>query len=312
MAARTSLNDKILQLLTECEVKSEEFAYTVKEIAGEFEVSEKATFDALGVLEDAGKVNGSGRGLTSMWWLSEGKKEEAPKPKRTRRTKAQMEEARRIEREKLEYATRVAESQEPGAQHVHPMEDARPVVLSDADKQRKEGVQRIMSKVKPEFKAENPVIAENGETVTVPVDWDDPSKGRRELDMAKGERLLSETTFMPRSPLEALREDAPRTAVAVEALRDKLISAAELMVSTAPAFTVEIHEPKNGEALDVPIPPLPAGVNANTWELAHQGNTEGARRYHMRQAKAQETAHAEHIEAMAESRKAVENDTPPF
>lgn len=200
---------------------------------------------------------------------------------------------RRAARERLEYNTRVSESTEPGAQHRHPM--------TDAQGEPKNGTP---------LPAVTPVKAENGETVTVPVDYDNPTAGRRELDASKGERVLSEGDMM--EIIRSLRADAPKTAEAVEALRDRLISAAELMATTAPAFTVEIHAPKNGEALDVPIPPLPAGVHPHTWELAYQGNTEGARNYHMRQAKAQERAHIEHMEAMEESRKAVENDTPPF
>lgn len=210
-------------------------------------------------------------------------------------------------RERLEYSTRVAESQEEGAQHVHPMEDARPVEPKNGTPVPRAEFTSEGVKVLP---AVEPIQGANGETVTVPVDYDNPTAGRRELDASKGERVLSEGDMM--EIIRSLRADAPKTAEAVMELRDKLISAAELMTTTAPAFTVELHEAKNGPALDVPIPPLPAGVHPHTWELAFQGNTEGARNYHMRQARAQEKAHTEHNEAMAESRKAVENDTPPF
>lgn len=205
-------------------------------------------------------------------------------------------------RKRLEYATRAAESQDEVMSQAPEHREPRKGTPVPRAEFTSEGVKPLP--------AVEPIQGANGETVTVPVDYDNPTAGRRELDASKGERVLSEGDMM--EIIKSLRADAPRTAEAVEALRDKLISAAELMVSTAPAFTVELHEPKNGPALDVPIPPLPAGVHPHTWELAHQGNTEGARRYHMRQAKAQERAHAEHIEAMAESRKAVENDTPPF
>ncbi len=208
------------------------------------------------------------------------------------------EERKRDARERLEYAADVRDTQDMDFSQGEP-KNGTPVPRAEFTS---EGV-----KVLP---AETPVKAQNGENVTVPVDYDNPSAGRRELDASKGERMISEGDMM--EIIRSLRADAPKTAEAVEALRDKLISAAELMATTAPAHTVTLHEPKNGEALTVPIPPLPAGVNENTWELAHQGNTEGARRFHMRQAKAQEAAYVEHMEALEESRKAVENDTPPF
>lgn len=181
--------------------------------------------------------------------------------------------------------------------------------------------------VKP-LPAVTPVMDSEGEPITVPVDYDNPSAGRRELDASKGERVLSESTYRQRESVEhaAKRENERMEYVRrVEALRQSgnmspesihaLIRELQGMVSEAPeteGFSVTFHEPKNGPALECEIPPIPAGVNPNTWELAHQGNTEGARRFHMRQAEAQEAAYREHVEAMEESRKAVENDTPPF
>lgn len=227
---------------------------------------------------------------------------------------------RRAARERLEYNTRVSESQEPGSQHRHPMTDAQGEPKNGTPVPRAEFTSEG---VKP-LPAVTPVVAQNGETVTVPVDYDNPSAGRRELDASKGERVISEDTYRVRPVdvkreaardefMDAFRSEAPQTAEAVQALINRLQRLHNGMTGeSAGEFTVTLHEPKNGEALTVEIPPLPAGVNANTWELAHQGNTEGARRFHMRQAKAQEIAHAEHVEAMEESRKAVELDTPPF
>lgn len=181
--------------------------------------------------------------------------------------------------------------------------------------------------VKP-LSAVTPIMDSEGEPITVPVDYDNPSAGRRELDASKGERVLSESTYRQRESVEhaAKRENERMEYVRrVEALRQSgnmtpasirsLIRELQGMVSEAPeteGFSVTFHDPKNGPALECEIPPIPAGVNPNTWELAHQGNTEGARRFHMRQAEAQEAAYREHVEAMEESRKAVENDTPPF
>jgi len=289
MATRSSIQDKILQFLRECET-TKEIRYSVADVAAEFEISDKAAFDALSALEDAGKAEGEGRGLTSEWWIKGEKKEEAPKPKRTRRTKAQMDAAREEERKRLEYATRVAEAREEGAQHRHPMEDTHPVVSSEtsteADKRRTEGVARIMEKVEAK-KAQTPVIAENGEKITIPVDFDDPSKGRRELDASKGERLLGETMYVPRTP-----------------------------VVEAQTFSPEFSEPKNSECPENEIPALPEGVSPNVWELAHDANTPSARAYWMRQAQAQMDEYAETYLAeahMAEILAATVNeDVPPF
>lgn len=240
-------------------------------------------------IDGEGKVHGNGGNLTPACklrghgdhtWV---KTDEPMDCKRCLDAEKRKSDAR----ERLEYNTRVAESQEDGAQHVHPMEDARPVVA-----------------------AVEPVKDSQGETVTIPVDFDNPEAGRRELDASQGERVLSEGDML--EIIRSLRADAPKTAEAVEALREKLLSAAELMTTTAPAHTVTLHEPKNGEALTIALPPIPAGVHEHTWELAFQANTESARNYWKRKASQQESDYAEHTEAMAESRKAVENDTPPF
>lgn len=173
-------------------------------------------------------------------------------------------------RKRLEYAANVAESQDMDAQHATP---------------------RVIP-------AETPVKAENGETVTVPVDYDDESKGRRELDASKGERILSEDdmTALLRKVRERLSHEKPLNTdqwseVVTQAVLDS-------------HFAVTLHEPKNGECPGNEIPPIPEGVHPHTWELAHDGNTQGARDYHMRQAKAQEAAYA------AENNKG--DDVPPF
>lgn len=269
MATRSNLSTKILESL-EAWKSSEHDPASIAEIAGELEVEGMEVFNTLNKLEDAGKVTGIGRGLDSKWFLGKAEETTAPVPtpaervKRKRRTKAEMEAARAEERERLTYATRVAESQEPGSQHLHPMEDARPVIP-----------------------AESPVVAENGETVTVPVDWDDESKGRRELDADKGERIISEDdmTELLKRVRARLKDEKPLTT-------DQW---AEVVTqSVFDDFSVTLHEPKNGPALEVEIPPLPAGVHPHTWELAHQGNTEGARRFALRQAKKQEEEYANH------------------
>lgn len=243
-----------------------------------------------------------------------------------------LAEKQRDARERLEYNTRVSEANEPGSQHLHPMEDAQnetPAYFQEPKHGTPVPRAEFTSEgVKP-LPAEVPVIAENGETVTVPVDYDNPSAGRRELDASKGERVISEDTYTVRvSPemdmrreraraeyVDAFAMEAPKTAEAVQALIRKLQSLHNGMTGATESegFSVTYHEPKNGPALeDVEIPALPQGVNANTWEMAFTANTESARAYWTRKANAQRAEFLEMQEAMEESRKAVELDTPPF
>lgn len=255
-------------------------------------------------IDGEGKVHGNGGGITPLCkfrgndmhtWVTT---DESVTCGRCVNLINKREEARK----RLDYATRAAESQDMDMSQSPEYREPKNGTPVPRAEFTSEGVKPLP--------AVTPVKGENGETVTVPVDYDNPTAGRRELDASKGERVLSEGDMM--EIIRSLRADAPKTAEAVMELRDRLISAAELMATTAPAFTVTLHEPKNGEALTVPIPPIPAGVHPHTWELAFQANTESARNYWKRKASQEESDYAEHIEAMAESRKAVENDTPPF
>lgn len=220
-------------------------------------------------------------------------------------------------RERLEYVANVRDTQDMDFSQGEP-KNGTPVPRAEFTN---EGVKPLPAEV--------PVIAENGETVTVPVDYDNPSAGRRELDASKGERVISEDTYTVRvSPemdmrreraraeyVDAFAMEAPKTAEAVQALIRKLQSLHNGMTGATESegFSVTYHEPKNGPALeDVEIPALPQGVNANTWEMAFTANTESARAYWTRKANAQRAEFLEMQEAMEESRKAVELDTPPF
>lgn len=157
-----------------------------------------------------------------------------------------IQEKQKSNRDRLEYNTAVSASQEEGAQHLHPMTDARP--------------------------AETPIVAENGENVTVPVDFDDPSKGRRELDASQGERLLSEDTYTVR--------EAPKPDMWV------------------PTFSEPKNEPYEGPES---IPAVPEGVTENVWFMAHYADTETARAWWMRKADTQRVAQNVNV-----------TDTPPF
>lgn len=317
MATRTtSLESKIMEALKDWESSSESPA-TLQEVMGEFELSDKEAYDTLGKLEDAGKINSEGRWLTSVWFLGEAKEKtsatpaETVKPKRKRRTKAEMEAARAEAANRTAYAANVAESQDMDAQHATPRVIAPPVVP-----------------------AETPVIAENGETVTVPVDYDDESKGRRELDASEGERVIAEDNMS--KIVEDMRKTAPKTAVAVQALGEKLkeLSAEDEMRAmilelkrenaalkakqedkeTEETATLVFHEPKNGPCPGNEIPAIPAGVHPHTWELAHDANTETARAYYMRQVQAQIAEYEETAIAEEHMREILNNqdDVPPF
>lgn len=106
-------NEEILSVLK----SFPDTALTPNEIAGELksDITETEVFNILNTMEDAGSVSGEGRGLTSKWSI--GGTVETPvqapaKPKRTRRTKAEMEAAREEERKRTEYNARVAETQD--------------------------------------------------------------------------------------------------------------------------------------------------------------------------------------------------------
>lgn len=156
-----------------------------------------------------------------------------------------IQEKQKSDRERLEYNTNVAASQEPGSQHLHPMEDARPVAP-----------------------AVEPVKDSEGETVTIPVDFDDPSKGRRELDASQGERVISEDTYTVRA-----------TPTAVQLMDDT--NEDETPETWTPSFSEAKNEPYEGPES---IPAVPEGVSENVWFMAHYADTESARGWWMRKA----------------------------
>lgn len=223
-------------------------------------------------------------------------------------------EARKVEeRNRLEYAANARDTQDMDFSQREP-KNGVPVPRAEFTS---EGVKVLDETPKSSaIPAVTPIKDSEGENITVPVDYDNPEAGRRELDASKGERVISEDTYRvrTRTPLEALREDAPLTAEAVQAMINKLRALPVMQeVTESEGFSVTYHEPKNGPALEgVDIPALPAGINENTWELAHTGNTESARKWHMERAQEQRKAFLDMQEAMEESRKAVENDAPPF
>lgn len=268
-----------------------------------------------------GKVHGEGKHLTPLCNLkgnenhSWGATDEPMDCARCIKLSEKQSEAR----ERLEYATNVRDTQDMDFSQGEP-KNGTPVPRAEFTS---EGVKPLP--------AVEPVKDSQGETVTVPVDYNNPTAGRRELDASKGERLIAEDTYrvkvtVPSDDFEAKREraraeyvrafeaEAPKTAEAVRALIRRLQTLHNTMTdeSQGEGFSVTYHEPKNGDCPDVEIPAMPEGVSENVWELAFTANTASARNYWTRKADAERKAFLEMQEAMEESRKAVELDTPPF
>lgn len=179
-------------------------------------------------------------------------------------------------RKRLEYAVKVAESQD--------------MDFSQSPKHSGKTVEP----------AKTPVIAADGKPVTVPVDPENNPKGaRRELDASKGERLIKEEKVS--DIVASIRKDAPKTADAVQALADKLktlepkrlpeIDGLDQFIDAETGDMVyESRIVKMGLALPEPdsIPERPAGVNPNLWDHAHTALTQQGRDWAMRQIKAQQ------------------------
>lgn len=231
MATDEALKAKILAWMREYD------GVSIQEVAAEFEISDVVANNALVEMSNDDLIDVAG----GMWVViaeaptatkEEPKAEVKPAeaPKRTRRTKAQIAADKEEERKRLEYATRAAETQD------EVMSQSPQVQQRDAD----------LSKVEP---AEEPVKAADGSTVTVPVS--EGSEQRRELDAAKGERVIAE----------------------------------DWIPSFAESKNVEDFEPPTI------LPAVPEGVKENTWFMAHCANTKAARAWWMAKAQSQmETA----------------------
>lgn len=295
-------NDDIMGVLREFS----DTPVTPAEIAGELgKGSETATaiFNKLTAMEDAGMVTGEGRGLSSKWSI--GGETPAPKltngrtlragtsgaevkPKRKRRTTAEMEAARAEAAKKNAYNARVAESQD--------MDMSQSAATSDEVNFPE--LRELLTLSAPETPAKpipavTPVKDEKGENITVPVDYDDPSKGRRELDASKGERVIGETTFLP-SAASLLSEGQSLT-----------LPAAPVVEPVKPRTVIlELHEPKNGECPGNDIPECPEWCPVNVWELAHDANTESARKYWSKRVA--------QYQADAQPNYDANEDVPPF
>ena len=119
---------------------------STSDFAAEMGVTDAEAFHLLDTLANAELVDAKGRGISAEWWIDvpdvsaenaasiaqEALSGYTPEPA-TVATKAVPSKAEKDAeaRARLEYATRVAESQEEGAQHLHPMPDARPVIPAE-------------------------------------------------------------------------------------------------------------------------------------------------------------------------------------
>lgn len=237
MTTEDALKAKILAWMREFD------GVSIQEVGAEFGISDVVANNALVEMSNDDLIDTVAGG---MWAVIAPKAAEAapvkdetpaPAPKRTRRTKAQMEADKAEERERLEYATRAAETQD------EVMSQSPQVQQRDAD--LTEAVQSAPKHAKPVQEAEEPVKAADGTNVTVPVS--EGSEERRELDAAKGERVISEDWIPGFVEPKNVEEFTPPTI----------------------------------------LPAVPAGVTENTWFMAHCADTKAARTWWMTRAQAQ-------------------------
>jgi hypothetical protein len=283
MASRPKNNSGALDLVKAFVVLqsfdvTEDDPVSTEDFAAEMGVTPAEAFAALDSLADVELVDAVGRGLSAEWWIN------VPD--------VSAENAESIAREALDGMVQVVKDEPRKLTQKEQDYKDRTAYNAYAD-ERAQGF--VSSEVIP---AVTPVIAENGETVTIPVDFDNPEAGRRELDASKGEQVISEDKVS--DIIAEIRKDAPKTADAVQDLADKL---AELAPKPLPVIdgldqfiddetgdmVYESRIVKSGLALDEPseIPPTPEGVNANTWHMAHAAITQSARDWWTRQAEQQ-------------------------
>lgn len=183
-------------------------------------------------LESAQKINSSGRGDDTLIWVLDSS---PATPKKTRRTKAQMDAAKK-------------EAAEQNAANSEPVESQEPVTPET-----------------PVIAAVEPVQGADGENITVPVS--EGSTERRELDASKGESLISEDVvkggkFVP------LVTSAPDATVRLLFVLSEYIDTLKSLRDKA-SQDRETWTPLD----DVDVPKRPEGVNENTW--FHVFNSQG-------------------------------------
>lgn len=231
---------------------------SVVDLADDQKWDHKQTFDALEILADAELVDAEGRGLNTEWFImvpdvtaenAESVATEALKGVKpsepVKATKAPKPEApKKLTAKEQEYKERtaynaaVSASQEPGAQHLHPQEDTRPT--------QNEWSEGALKDLDTMAKGEPPVLTDKVDTTSFSLSVDAPQVAAETIERLK------------RLPEKGL---------------DQFIDA------ETGDMVYESSIEKNGLKLDEPetVPPVPAGVNANVWDLAHTAITQTAR-----------------------------------
>lgn len=133
---------------------------------------------------------------------------------------------------------------------------------------------------KPVRKAAQPVKDKEGKNVTVPVDFDNPENGRRELDAAQGERVIGEDTLSALVAGIKGVDSASQIPVGSSQNNDKGETVSNAIGWTNTEHLSKLtpeHESNQFMEPTEDIPAPPEGVNANMWELAYTAPTRGAR-----------------------------------
>jgi hypothetical protein len=277
-----SLSDRVLAWVREYE------GVTVQEVSEEFGITDVEANNVLVELSLLDYVD-----IRDGEWVPLAEDGEIAAPVETEEEKSEAAN-------RLAYMANVAESQDGDMQYATPRPVQPPAELpkrralgkkaTDAPEQPTpdesqtaqlaESVRRLMAaQVKPQNRAQQPVKAPNGETITVPVS--EGSQERRELDAAMGEKFIGESKFRVTSPRHARPVAAPAVAVvpaqapAVE--NDKGLD--QYIDPDTGDLVYESSIRKRGLWLESPesIPPRPEGIHPTTWDMAHTACTQTAR-----------------------------------
>lgn len=125
--------------------------------------------------------------------------------------------------------------------------------------------------------AAEPIKGSDGQNVTVPVDFDNPENGRRELDASKGERVLSEDNMrelVNRTDTQSESEKTMTETVTGSWINDGGESHMTPYTPSQPVHPGHTRLPEP-EFMDAP----PEGVTPNFWELYKGAATVKAREF---------------------------------
>lgn len=130
---------------------------------------------------------------------------------------------------------------------------------------------------KPARKAAQPVKCADGKNVTVPVNFDNPDAGRRELDAAKGERVIGEDMLSTLVAGLKSVDSTPAAPVESSQNNDKGDTVTGWTNTEHPSKLTPEHDSNQYMEPTENIPAPPEGVNGNMWELAYTAPTRAAR-----------------------------------